>query len=127
MITLILISKLCVLGGDFVKNVKCGTSVAESLDSTRHQQILDNRHYIKALAKCHFILCTPRYIYCSDLDRNRGNYLEVLELIAEHDSNVADKLHNGPRNATYTSPNIQNSLLNPLRTGRFLKLRFCNN
>ena len=35
---------------DFVKNVKCGTSVAESLDSTRHQQILENRHYIKTLA-----------------------------------------------------------------------------
>ena len=35
---------------DLVKNVKCGTSVAESLDSARRQQILENRHYIKTLA-----------------------------------------------------------------------------
>ena len=36
---------------DSVKNITCVTSVAESLDSTRHQQILENRHYIKALAR----------------------------------------------------------------------------
>ena len=44
----------------------------------------------------------------TDLEHNRGDYLEFLDLIAVHDSVVADKLHNRPRNATYTSPNIQN-------------------
>ena len=91
---------------DFVKNVKCGTSVAESLDSTRHQQILENRHYIKTLASV-ILFCGRQDIALrghreTDLDHNRGNYLELLELIAGHDSVVADKLHNGPRNATYT-------------------------
>ena len=83
---------------DFVKNVKCGTSVAESLDSTRHQQILENRHYIKTLASV-ILFCGRQDIALrgyreTDLDHNRGNYLELL-LIAGHDSVVADKLHNG--------------------------------
>ena len=57
----------------------------------------------------------PRHcIVEADLDHNRGNNLELLELIAMHDSVVADKVHNQPRNATYSSPNIQNSLLNIL-------------
>ena len=58
------------------------------------------------------------------MDRNRGNYVELLELIAVHDGVVADKLHNGPRNATYTSPNIQNSLLNIL--GNMIRKKICS-
>ena len=45
---------------------------------------------------------------------NRGNFLEILELVASHDELVKDKLKNGPRNAIYTSPNIQNCLINIL-------------
>ena len=45
---------------------------------------------------------------------NRGNFIEILHIVAEHDKIVKDKLQNGPRNAIYTSPNIQNSLLNIL-------------
>lgn len=56
---------------------------------------------------------------------NRGNHLELLELIAVHDSvAAADKLHNGPRNATYTSQNIQNSLLNIL--GNMNRKKICS-
>ena len=112
---------------DFVKNITCGTSVAKSLDSTRHQQILENRQCIQALARV-ILFCGRQGIALrdhreADLDRNRGNYLELLELIAVHDSVVADKLHNGPRNATYTSPNIQNSLLNIL--GNMIRKKIC--
>ena len=39
---------------------------------------------------------------------NRGNF---LTLIAAHDSIVQERLKNGPRNAVYTSPEIQNALL----------------
>ena len=35
---------------DLMKNIECGTSIAELLDSARHQQISANRHYIKTLA-----------------------------------------------------------------------------
>ena len=55
---------------------------------------------------------------------NRGNFLEILELVADHDRVVKDKLKNGPRNAIYTSPNIQNSLINIL--GDMVRNVICN-
>ena len=42
---------------------------------------------------------------------NRGNFIEILKLIAIHDEIVKSRLTCGPRNAIYTSPNIQNELL----------------
>ena len=41
---------------------------------------------------------------------NRGNFLANMDLIANHDSVIKEKLH-GQRNAVYTSPQIQNHLL----------------
>ena len=43
---------------------------------------------------------------------NRGNFLEILSLVTSHDRTVQERLLNGPRNAIYTAPSIQNSLLN---------------
>ena len=42
---------------------------------------------------------------------NRGNFVEILKLIAGHDEIVKEKLTCGPRNAVYISPIIQNELL----------------
>ena len=42
---------------------------------------------------------------------NKGNFLELLHLIAHHDPVVKHRLENGPKNAMYTSPEIQNSIL----------------
>ena len=63
-------------------------------------------------------------MFCGCQNCNRGNYLELPELIARHDGVVADKLHNGPRNATYTSPSIQNSLLN--MHGNMIRKKICS-
>ena len=41
----------------------------------------------------------------------RGNFKEILELVASHDEIVKEKLTCRPRNAIYTSPIIQNELL----------------
>ena len=41
----------------------------------------------------------------------RGNFLEILKLIAGHDEIIKERLACGPRNAIYTSPIIQNELL----------------
>ena len=43
--------------------------------------------------------------------QNRGNFREILELVASHDKIVKEKLTCRPRNAIYTSPIIQNELL----------------
>ena len=33
---------------------------------------------------------------------NRGNFLEILKIVAKHDKIVENKMVSGPRNATYT-------------------------
>ena len=45
---------------------------------------------------------------------NRGNFLEILGLVAKHDPVVQHMLTDGPRNASYTSADIQNQLLSTM-------------
>ena len=45
---------------------------------------------------------------------NRGNFLEILNVVANHDPIVKRKLTQGPRNATYTSGDIQNDMLDTM-------------
>ena len=42
---------------------------------------------------------------------NKGNFLEILNVVAKHDPTVQRKLTQCPRNATYTSGDIQNDIL----------------
>ncbi|GJY00239.1 zinc finger MYM-type protein 1-like protein [Tanacetum coccineum] len=42
---------------------------------------------------------------------NLGNYLELVKLIASYNPNVARVLENAPKNAKYSSPDIQKELL----------------
>ena len=48
------------------------------------------------------------------LSKNKGNFLELVDLLAKHDSIIHDRLTNGPQNAQYTSHGIQNQLLHIL-------------
>ena len=45
---------------------------------------------------------------------NRDNFLEILNVVANHDPVVKRKLTQGPRNATYTSGDIQNDMLDTM-------------
>ena len=49
--------------------------------------------------------------------------MKILELIGNHDSVVREKLQNGPQNATYTSPEMQNSVLQIM--GEILRSQIC--
>ena len=42
---------------------------------------------------------------------NRGNFIEILTVLAKHDPIIQERLSTGPRNAMYTSPQVQNTLL----------------
>lgn len=55
---------------------------------------------------------------------NKGNFMEILHMIARVDKIVAARLKSGPRNATYTSPAIQNTILNIL--GKMVREKICN-
>jgi len=45
------------------------------------------------------------------MSANKGNFLEILSLVAKHDEVVESRLSFLPRNAVYTSPKIQNDLI----------------
>ena len=59
-----------------------------------------------------------------EASRNRGNFLEILNLIAIHDPVINERLKNGPKNAKYTSPDIQNTLINVM--GRMVQESICS-
>ena len=46
--------------------------------------------------------------------KNRGNFLELLDLVSNYDSVMKTKLRDGPKNAVYTSLGIQDELLHIL-------------
>ena len=37
--------------GEYIKNARKGTTIADRLDSTRRVQVQDNRHYLKTVAE----------------------------------------------------------------------------
>ncbi len=47
----------------------------------------------------------------SDVSLNKGNFREIFQVLAEHDPIVKERLEQGPNNATYLSPEVQNQLL----------------
>lgn len=53
----------------------------------------------------------------------QGNFLEVLKLVADHDVVIKERIRNNPHNATYTSPEIQNPLLEVM--GDIVRDRIC--
>ena len=85
------------------------------MGSAKTQQIESNRHYLKITEI--LLVCSHQEIALrghkeSQTSLNRGNFLEILELVANHDPIIRRRLTDGPRNATYISADIQNELLN---------------
>ena len=84
---------------------------------TRSVAISQNQHYIKTIAEV-LLLCSKQEIalrgYRESSDSMNWDkfFLEILNLIGEHDPIVKHRIMHGPKNATYTSPGIQNTLLN---------------
>jgi len=83
------------------------------------KQVQDNRHYIKSLAEV-LLLTAPQNISqrghrensdAAAEDMNAGNFVEILQLIARHDVIVAERVAESPKNAKYTSKDIQNELI----------------
>ena len=100
---------------EYMKNTEKGTTIADRLNSARNLQIQANRHYMRTLAEV-ILLCARQDLALrghreSQSSLNRGNFLEILHLIAKHDKVVEERLQCGPR---YTSPEVQNTLLNIL-------------
>lgn len=107
--------KEALVAWDHFKSTSHSGSVADQLGSARAIQIKNNKHYLKAVCEV-LLLCSRQEIALrghreSNQSANRGNFLEILSLVSAHDSVVSERLSCGPRNAMYTAPAIQNSIL----------------
>ena len=96
-------------------NSERGSSISNRINSSWETTIANNRHYIKTISEI-LLFCSRQEIGIrghreDKSSMNRGNILELLDLVAKHDTIIQHKITNTPQNATYTSPQIQNDLL----------------
>ncbi|TYH18742.1 hypothetical protein ES288_A05G297400v1 [Gossypium darwinii] len=86
-----------------------------SLDRQTTQQISANRLRLKTsidvVRWLSFQGCAFRGHDESSGSKNRGNFLELLSLLASYDEKVEDVLKSAPQNASYTSSTIQKEIL----------------
>ena len=73
-----------------------------------------NRYYIKTLAEV-ILFCAKQEIALrghdeSEESENKGNFLELIDVISRHDDKFAARLRSLPDNAVYLSPSIQNDI-----------------
>ena len=52
----------------------------------------------------------------STTSTNQGNFLTTLELMVSYNNNVVEIMTKAPKNATYTSPQIQKEILHVIST-----------
>ena len=98
----------------FKLNCQRKTTLTHRLDSLGDQALQMNRHYIKTIAEV-ILLCARQDIALrghdeSDKSENPGNFKAILQLVANHDDQFQQSYRNAPRNALYTSPDIQNQI-----------------
>ena len=98
----------------YTKNFEGHSSIVHRLETAR-EKTKSNRYYIKSLAEI-LLLCARQELAIrghkeSSESQNKGNFLEILHLLVAHDPILKEKFFNNPHNATYTSPDIQNQLL----------------
>ena len=76
---------------------------------------MENRHYLKSIWEI-LRLTTAQNIAQrghkeSKESENRGNFLEILDLLATRDDIVRKRIELGPDNAKYTHHSIQDALI----------------
>ena len=80
----------------------------------KHTTRKSKRKYIKTVAEVLLLMATQNIAQRGHRETegadNRGNFLEILEMIAKHDPVVQKKMK-GKQNAKYTSSVIQNEIL----------------
>ncbi|GKA79448.1 zinc finger MYM-type protein 1-like protein [Tanacetum coccineum] len=97
-----------------LKNKVC--HIENVIDKQTEQEIMDNRLRVKVTIDATKWLtlqtCPLRGGDERPTSINRGNYLELVKLLALYNKDVARVvLENAPQNAKYTSPDIQKELL----------------
>jgi hypothetical protein len=85
------------------------------LNKQCHTEIANNRLQLKVSIDVVRVLALQGIAFRgrdeSSTSVNRGNFLEILDVVASYDKKVAEVIAKAPKNATYTSPQIQKEIL----------------
>lgn len=100
------------------KCTKNNETVAAQISTGHTELILQNRKYIKSIIRRIIYLSTQGLALRghdeSNASQNRGNFLELLDLMSHDNTVIAKRLIEGPKNARYTHYSIQNELIHCL-------------
>ncbi|XP_034064839.1 zinc finger MYM-type protein 1-like isoform X2 [Gymnodraco acuticeps] len=99
---------------DYQRAVTSNETLANVLNKEHNKVVQENREYIKTIAEVLLLTATQNIAQrghneSADSD-NKGNFMTILETIANHDKAVKKRL-TSIHNAKYTSKTIQNEVL----------------
>ena len=113
----IIIIHKCVIAG----------SVYQQLSNSHRHQIKENREYLSALLDAILFLCKQELALRGHREgkesKNKGNFLELLDLLSKREPDFRKQYESRPRNATYTHPEIQNELIDASARVIFNKIK----
>lgn len=96
------------------KNILTDSSVRDALDKAYKKKVEENRIYIKTVAEVLLLTAmqnlSQRGHLETDTSQNKGNFLELMELLSKHNPLIAKKMKDAG-NAKYTSNTIQNEVI----------------
>ncbi|KAJ8050873.1 Zinc finger MYM-type protein 1 [Holothuria leucospilota] len=99
--------------GEFKLQKVTGATIYQAIDAGHAKTVEKNRRYIRAVIDV--LLYTTCQTFAQrghregDESGNRGNFLELLNMLAKYDHSVAKKV-NGSGNAKHTHHDVQNEL-----------------
>lgn len=100
---------------EFKVRLKSGSRILTQLDTGHSKIVQENRQYTQAVVESlRFTACqtiAQRGHRENERSSNRGNFLELLNLLGKFDSTVSKKLASVPGNAKYVHHDIQNGLI----------------
>ena len=107
-------------------NHTLGTTLPDRMGSSGAEAIQQNRNHLKKIPEV-VLLCAKKDLALrghreGPISSNKGNFLEILNVVAKHDLVVHKELTQGPRNATYTSGDIQNDMLDVMAEAIRIKI-----
>lgn len=90
-------------------------TILSHIDADHMKQVAENHHYLKTVAEVLQLTAMQDIAqrgHREGVDEpNTGNFLEILQCIADHNPIVKTKVTEGPANAKYTHHSIQYALL----------------
>lgn len=96
---------------EYKRSATTSSSLLNSLSNEYDKLVKANREYIKTVADILLLTATQNIAQRGhrdmDDDGNKGNFLDIMELIAKHDGTVKRKMSK-QHNATYTGHGTQN-------------------